>query len=87
MSAVIWTEEALDNLSDIYVQATLEQRDVLVERVDFINQRLQENAMFEGESRSGPNRVAFFPPMCVLYSAKPHRPIFIVRVRPMRFWK
>lgn len=87
MSTVIWTEEALDNLSDIYVTATPVQRELLVERVNYINQRLQENAMFEGESRSGPNRIAFFPPLCILYSVKPHQPIFIVRVRPMRFWK
>jgi hypothetical protein len=86
MSVVVWTEEALDRLSDIYVSVTAIQRVRLVDVVEEIDVRLSENSQFEGESRSGTNRVAFFPPLCVLYSVRPHQPVFIVRVSPLRFW-
>ena len=87
MSTVIWTDRSLDQLADIYVAVPRERRDRVVEVVAEINHQLSENAIFEGESRSGSNRIAFFPPLSVLYSARPHQPVFIVRVAPLRFWK
>jgi hypothetical protein len=82
MSVVTWRERALDELADIYVAATSEQRVALTAEVDEINQTLTTNALFEGESRGGYGRVVIRELLVAFYTVIPHQPTRVLQVRP-----
>ena len=67
MFAVVWTNQALDELADIWVGATPELRDRIEASVRRLGRQLQENPAALGESRDDNRRVAFDPPVAIIY--------------------
>jgi plasmid stabilization system protein ParE len=67
MFAVVWADQALDELADIWVAATPELRDRIEASVRRLGQRLQADPTAIGESRSNNRRVAFDPPIAIIY--------------------
>ncbi|MGL6095771.1 MAG: type II toxin-antitoxin system RelE/ParE family toxin [Fimbriiglobus sp.] len=84
MSLVTWTDDARDQLADVYVSLPTAEKAVMVSAVDRIERVLADNAQFEGESRSGNQRVYILSPLAVVYAVIPHGPVKIIRVRPSR---
>ena len=67
MFALIWINRALDELADVYVTATPEERKRIAAAVDALNARLQSDPLDEGESRSSGYRVTFPELLCVVF--------------------
>ena len=67
MSVVLWRDRALDQLADVYVAASIEERNDLGTEVDYVNRRLAGNGLFEGESRGGYGRVMIGESLVVFY--------------------
>ena len=82
MSTVIWRERALDQLADIYVGATVVEREAVTSEVDSVNHLLATNALFEGESRGGYGRVVIGDLLVVFYTVVPNEPTRVLQVRP-----
>jgi plasmid stabilization system protein ParE len=85
MSAVTWSDQAREELADIYVALPSHERPALVHAVGQVEAALSVNAQFEGESRSGNQRVCFYSPLAVTYALLPGGGVRIVRVRSSRF--
>jgi hypothetical protein len=77
-----WLQVALDALADIYVAATVPDRERMAGGVDAFNTRLAHEPYDVGESRSGRFRVAF-PPLLVVYFyiSEPDQVVWVTRVR------
>lgn len=71
MNPVPWDEAAYDELADIWVRATPDDRDRIEAAVNLINARLQRDPLAEGESRDGNRRLAYFRPLAVLFRCEP----------------
>ncbi len=82
MNEFNWWSAALDQLADIYVAATPDQREQLVREVDAVNQLLASNGQFEGESRDGYGRVKINSLLVVFFTVVPNEPTQVVQVRP-----
>ena len=82
MSVVVWRDRALDQLADVYVAASVVERTKLSSEVDYVNRRLADNGLFEGESRGGFGRVMIGELLVVFYSVVPSEPTRIIEVRP-----
>lgn len=63
MFAVIWRDNALDDLADAWVTASLQMRAVIESRIADLNKRLASDPMAEGESREGKRRIVFDAPV------------------------
>ena len=61
-----WLDSALDALADIYVAATVPDRERMATGVERFNRRIALNPNDVGESRDGGYRVDF-PPLLVVY--------------------
>lgn len=59
MFRVIWSEFALDQLTDIFLESELEAQRRMADAVDALNRRLADDPFDQGESRDGPARVVF----------------------------
>lgn len=59
MFALVWSNRALDQLAELYVEATPEERKRMAAGVDALNARLRADPLNEGESRAGGIRVTF----------------------------
>jgi len=57
---VEWKESALDTLADIYVLATVPQRELIAATVERITRRLGSDPWFLGESRGTEHRRVWF---------------------------
>ena len=66
----VWDDDAADELADIWVAATPEERDVIERAVLRVNRELVENPEI-GETRIGDSRVHFSSPLTVWYSIDP----------------
>jgi plasmid stabilization system protein ParE len=82
MNEIICRELALDQLADLYVAATLAERETLAREVEEVSRRLATNAQFEGESRGGFARVVVSELVVVIYTVVPHEPVRVVELRP-----
>jgi len=67
MFTLIWSEDALDQLADIYVGLTPQERQRLANSVAALNGRLQTNPEQEGESRSDGYRLVFITLAAVMF--------------------
>jgi hypothetical protein len=67
MFAVIWANAALDELADVYVAATAEERIRIAAGVDALNTRLASDPLNEGEARTGKYRIAFPDLLAVVF--------------------
>ncbi len=54
-----WSDEALEQLADIYVAADEVKRDVMARAVERFNSQLARDPHSLGESREGMGRIAF----------------------------
>jgi hypothetical protein len=79
---VIWLFAALEELADIYVAATAEERTRMATAIEALNARLAADPLHEGESRVGESRVTFVPLLTVGFRADPQRKE--VRVRSVK---
>jgi plasmid stabilization system protein ParE len=84
MIAVEWTEKALDQLADIYVNVPREMRNPVVAAVEAIDRYLCEYGLKAGESRSGSIRIFFHELLVVNYAVNTENRILVTRVRPNR---
>jgi hypothetical protein len=71
MSAVEWADGARDELADIYVQATLAERDEIEAAVLGIERDLVADPLAVGESRGGRLRFEVRPPLAFWFSVSP----------------
>lgn len=83
MCALIWSGNALDQLADLYVTMTPDERERVTGAVEALNQRLRDDPFAEGESRSEGLRITFIPMLSVgfnvLESARTVRVTRVVR--------
>lgn len=63
-----WHDGALDELADIWVAATPEERDKIEAAVKQMNDLLRRSPGDAGESRAGNQRVVFQGPLVVTFS-------------------
>jgi hypothetical protein len=84
MSIIDWDPKARDQLSDIYVRITREERDELVKAVDEVENHLHDHRGFAGEQRTKYGRVYIHPLLVVFFTAFPDAPLRSVGVRPNR---
>lgn len=84
MSDIGWDPKARDQLADIYVRITQEERDELVRAVGAIERHLHDHRQFAGEQRTKYGRVFIHPLLVVFFTVVPDTPIRIVGVRPNR---
>ena len=67
MFRVEWLQTALDELSDLWLQADSTQRQAITAATHIVEQRLLNDPINEGESRSGNRRITFVPPLAVRF--------------------
>lgn len=67
MFALTWSNTALDQLADVYVAATPDQRTRMASFIDGVNERLRVDPLAVGESRSGGHRIVFVPLLAILF--------------------
>jgi plasmid stabilization system protein ParE len=81
MFALNWTEQALNELAEIYVTATVEERERMARGVDALNTRLRSDPLNEGESRTGGLRMTFPDLLSVWFRLTGPRAVRVVRVQ------
>lgn len=84
MSIISWDPKARDQLSDIYVRITREERDELIRAVDEVEHHLHDYRQFAGEQRTKYGRVYIHALLVVFFTVVPDVPLRIVGVRPNR---
>jgi hypothetical protein len=67
MYTVIWRTTALDRLADLYVAASVADRERLATGVEALNSQLAHDPLAIGESRAGDRRIAFTDYLVVRY--------------------
>jgi hypothetical protein len=67
MFAVVRANKALDELADIWVIATPELSDRIETSVRRLGRQLQDDPLALGEYRANNRRVAFDPPIAIIY--------------------
>ena len=75
-----WDDAAKDELADIWVTATPEERDEIEKAVLRANRELADDPEV-GESRDGNSRVHFVPPLTLWYRVMPDSRARVVSVR------
>ena len=81
MFALIWMNRALEQLANVYVTATPEERERIAAAVDALNARLRSDPLSEGESRSGGFRITFPSLLSVLFHvSETDRVVHVARV-------
>lgn len=67
MFQVEWLQSALDELTNLWVQADSTQRQAITAASHVLEQRLTSDPINEGESRPGGRRITFVPPLAVRF--------------------
>lgn len=81
MYGLTWTDPALDALADIYLGASVAERERIAPGVEALNARLQDDPLEEGESRYDGFRLTFPPLLCVLFLvSETDQHVFVGRV-------
>ncbi len=79
--AYVWLESTLDELADIYVAASSEERKRMAAGVAGFNTQISKTPLEVGESRPGAYRIAFPPLLCAyFYVDVDHRRVEVVHV-------
>jgi hypothetical protein len=84
VNPVIWHDRALDQLADIWVRATPDERDQIEAAVNRINAALRNRPDDQGESRGGNYRVIIREPLSVWFRVDPSSTAHVVQVRMRR---
>jgi plasmid stabilization system protein ParE len=79
-----WADAASDDLADIWVAATPDDRDEIERAVLRANRLLTDDPENEGESRPGNARVLIVPPLTVWYRVRPGPQARVFGVRRFR---
>lgn len=80
-----WVQSALDELTHIWTQADSATRQAITTASHQIELRLQRNPHSEGESRSGGRRIAFEPPLAVIFRLEADgQAVSVLQVRVFR---
>jgi hypothetical protein len=83
MFTLNWEGMALDQLADVYVAATAEERERIA--VEALNARLRADPLAVGESRVGGFRITFVPRLTILlHVSEASRTVRVIRLRPSR---
>ena len=82
MYDVIWREGLLDRLADLYVAASVHDRERMARGVQGLNRRLKDEPMDVGESRPDGFRVVFLPLLFVTFHVDDAQ--MVVRVSGVR---
>ncbi len=78
MFRVEWLVEALDELAAIWLSADSEERAAITAASHAAEARLRQDALHEGESRAGLERVMFAAPLIVRFEVHPDEMVAIV---------
>ncbi len=70
MSRPTWSDQALDELADIWVRATPDERTAIQARVEYVNLRLDREPLTFGEEREGNIRADVHPVLTVWFSIR-----------------
>jgi hypothetical protein len=82
MYDVIWRTVMLDHLADLYVAATVPERERMARGIEGLNYRLAREPLEEGEARADGYRVAFPPFLFVTFHVdEVRRVVRVVSVR------
>jgi hypothetical protein len=85
MFLVEWLQTALDELADIWNRADSALRQAITAASHDLEQRLQNDAAHEGESRAGSERFVFVPPPGVTFRVEPDgQTVTVLHVRVYR---
>jgi hypothetical protein len=84
---VAWTDRAYDQLADIYVTATVTDREAIARAVERINARLATDPWFLGEARDDDRRVWFHHPLMVIYRVVTGGEVVVSHVARLRPWR
>ena len=67
MFAIVWVQNALDELADVFVEAELTEQDRMTSGIEALNRRLTIEPTDEGESRWNGYRVTFPHGLVVIF--------------------
>ncbi len=67
MFRVDWLQVALDELTNLWIQADSTQRRAITAASQVVEQRLSNDPANEGESRPGGRRITFVPPLALRF--------------------
>jgi hypothetical protein len=70
MFQVEWLQIALDELTNLWMQADSIQRQSITSDSHVLEQRLKSDPANEGESRPGERRITFVPPLAVRFQVE-----------------
>ncbi len=71
MFRAAWTQTALDELAQAWIESDGDQRAAITAAVEAIDRALQVDPGSQGESRSGTQRILLQPPLGVVYEVAP----------------
>ena len=67
MFQVEWLQTAVDEMTNLWMQADSTQRQAITAASHALEQRLKRDPANEGESRPGGRRITFIPPLAVRF--------------------
>jgi hypothetical protein len=70
MYEVVWTESSLDELATLWLEADSARRPIIAAAQSQIDHLLARYPIEVGESRPGNRRIAFVPPLGVVFSVR-----------------
>ena len=82
MYKVLWTESSLDELAMLWLEADSALRQTITAAQSQIDHLLERSPAEVGESRPGNRRVAFVPPLGVVFSVREAE----LLVKVLRVW-
>lgn len=78
---VVWEASAYDELAEIWLRATPEDRQGVTIAAAELDRRLRFNASFQGESRPHGRRVVYAPPLGVTFRvSEDDQMVYVLRV-------
>jgi len=82
MGQVLWTESALDELATLWLEADSVRRQAITAAQAQIDHLLENSPEDVGESRPNQRRVAFVPPLGVVFSVEESKEV----AKVLRIW-
>jgi len=80
MNPLVWKQTALDLLADIYVSASVAERELIARIVERVNRQLRDDPE-AGESRSGTMRILVELPMVFDFAVDKYGVVVVLKVR------
>jgi hypothetical protein len=80
MPSVVWSQTALDELSDLWVKADPAVRALITETTELLDRRLRTNAIGSSESRSGTLRIVLSAPLGASFQIEDDKTVLVVHI-------